>query len=213
MVRLLLNGVYADLKMPDPTSGFSIWLQACIVAQPTILRMLSSSGCDTSETYEASRSHTNEEDYVSGWNCLFFVVLHASQPESSDGFESLQFLFSTGANPFLRDADGKTIFDYVNEDTYYEFAHYRRDLWHSALDRAHIDVGHHTKQISVLPVFSERYTPIHHRALHNLESWNKSDVESQVNALLEQVPWTEAEAEVLWISPVTDQDWTWHRRN
>ena len=202
----MLSGVYADLKTPDPTSGLSIWLQACIVAQPAILRMLSSSGCDISETYEPSPSRTNKEGYFPGWNGLFFVVLHASFPESSAEFESLQFLLDAGVSPFLRDAYGKTIFDYVNEDTDYEFAHYQRDLWYSALNRAHVDVGHYTKQISVLPVCSRSYTPIHHCALHNLESWNESNVESQVNTLLGQVPWTEAEAEALPISPVTDQD-------
>jgi hypothetical protein len=197
LVGKLLGGVYTDLRMVDPTSGLSIWLQACEVAQPTVLRMLSNAGCDISEIYEPPSNRTNEEGYVSGWNCLFFVVLYAFNPDSSDEFESLLFLLESGANPFLRDACGDTIFDYVNEYIDDEFAPYQRDLWYSTLDRAHIEFGHRTKHISRLPVYNERYTPIHHRALHNLETWHKDDVESQVIELLEQAPWTEAEAEAL----------------
>jgi hypothetical protein len=159
--------------------------------------MLSSAGCDIGETYERPPDRTDNGGYVSGWNCLFFVVLHASRPYSSAEFESLQFLFGAGADPFLRDADDKTIFDYVNEDADSAFVHYRRELWYSVLDRAHIEVGHRTKQTSVLPVYNDLYTPIHHRALHSLESWHEDDVEFQVLELLEQVPWTEAEAEAL----------------
>jgi hypothetical protein len=174
----LLSGVYADLRMADSTTGLSIWLQACRIAQPTTLRMLSSAGCDIGETYERPPDRTDNGGYVSGWNCLFFVVLHASRPYSSAEFESLQFLFGAGADPFLRDADDKTIFDYVNEDADSAFVHYRRELWYSVLDRAHIEVGHRTKQTSVLPVYNDLYTPIHHRALHSLESWHEDDVEA-----------------------------------
>ena len=71
-----------------------------------------------------SRIAPTKEGYVSGWNCLFFVVLHASQSESSAEFESLRSLLNARADSFLRDADDKTTFDYVNEDTYYRFAHY-----------------------------------------------------------------------------------------
>jgi len=159
--------------------------------------MLSNAGCDISEIYESPSNRTNEEGYVSGWNCLFFVVLYALYPESSDEFESLQFLLGAGADPFLRDADGKTIFDYVDEDTDDELASYQRELWYSALDRAHIEIGHRAKQTSVLPVYYKWYTPIHHRALHNLETWHEDDVEYQIIELLEQAPWTETEVEAL----------------
>jgi hypothetical protein len=64
----MLSGVYADLKLVDPSSGLSIWLQSCQTALPTILRMLSSAGCDTSEIYIPSPNHPNEESYISGWN-------------------------------------------------------------------------------------------------------------------------------------------------
>lgn len=186
MVKILLSGVYIDLKIVDPTSSLSIWLQACIVALPTILRMLSSAGCDIGETYEQLPNRTNEEGYVSGWNCLFFVVLHASHPESSAEFESLRFLLDAGADPFLRDADDKTIFDYVNEDIDYKFAHYQRELWYSALDRAHVEVAHRTKQTSGLLVYNGWYTPFHYHALQGLETWNEGDIESQVSGMLEQ---------------------------
>jgi hypothetical protein len=46
-------------------------------------------------------------------------------------------------------------------------------------------------------VYNEWYTPIHHRALHNLETWHENDIESQVTELLERDPWTEAEVEAL----------------
>jgi hypothetical protein len=184
MIELLLGGVYTDLRMIDPTSGLSTWLQACIVAQPTILRMLLSAGCDIGETHKSLPKRINKEGYISGWNCLFFVVLHASTPESSDEFESLRFLLDAGANPFLRDADDKSIFDYVNEDTDYKFARYQRDLWYSTLHWCHVEVGHYTKQTSELEVYSEWYTPIHYRALHSLETWNKSDLEFQVSGVV-----------------------------
>ena len=105
--------------------------------------MLSNAGCDIGETYKQDPDRNNREGYVSGWNCLFFVVLHASNPDASAELESLLFLLDAGADPFLQDADGKTIFDYVDDpqDTYYQFAGYQRELWHSALDRAHVEVG------------------------------------------------------------------------
>jgi hypothetical protein len=116
----MLSGVYADLEAANEVSGLSIWLQACIPALPGALRGLLAAGCSVAETYVDGPAYANEEGYRSGWSCLFFVVLHASRPESSAESESLRTLLSAGADPFLRDAEGYTVFDYVdgNADVY-----------------------------------------------------------------------------------------------
>jgi hypothetical protein len=96
----MLSGVYADLEAANEVSGLSIWLQACIPALPGALRGLLAAGCSVAETYVDGPAYANEEGYRSGWSCLFFVVLHASRPESSAESESLRTLLSAGADPF-----------------------------------------------------------------------------------------------------------------
>jgi hypothetical protein len=140
----LLGGTYADLKTADPVSELSIWLRACIIASPDLLRMLLTSGCSVAETYVEAPASTNVEGYKSGWNCLFFLVLHASRPRTSTEFEGLQVLLGAGADPSLRDAEGYTISDYVDDDKGSKFASYRRELWYTALRRAHIQLDHLT---------------------------------------------------------------------
>ena len=195
----MLDGTYADLKIIDGKSGLSIWLHACIIAIPDLLQKMLAAGCDVAETSEDSYGlRRRTEGYVHGWNCLFFLVLHASCPESSGEFESLQLLLSAGADPCLRDGDGCTIFDYVDADTDYKLAEYQRELWYSALARAHIGVDprKETRRTSALPVYNGWFEPVHHRALRYLRSWDESNVESQVNQVLEQIPWTDAEVKV-----------------
>ena len=153
----MLVGIYADLKAIDRKHGVSIWLHACIIAKPHMLRKLLAAGCDIAETYQDTFGlRIRAEGYIHGWNCLFFLVLHASCPESSDEFESLQLLLSSGADPFLRDGDGRTIFDYINTDTDYEYAEYQRELWYSALGRVHICIDHHkeTRKTRAMPVYN-----------------------------------------------------------
>jgi hypothetical protein len=196
----LLGGTYADLKTADPVSELSIWLRACIIASPDLLRMLLTSGCSVAETYVEAPASTNVEGYKSGWNCLFFLVLHASRPRTSTEFEGLQVLLGAGADPSLRDAEGYTISDYVDDDKGSKFASYRRELWYTALRRAHIHLDHLMdpgREQSVPPVYSWRYTPVHCRALRYLESWSKDNIRKQVDKLLVEVPWSEEEAEAL----------------
>jgi flagellar motor switch protein FliG len=47
------------------------------------------------------------------------------------------------------------------------------------------------------PLYSFKFTPIHHRALRYLEAWEENDIQSQVDKLLEEVPWSKDEAEAL----------------
>jgi hypothetical protein len=47
------------------------------------------------------------------------------------------------------------------------------------------------------PVYSDRFTPTHCRALRHLESWEENDIQGQVDKLLMDVPWSEEEAEAL----------------
>lgn len=193
----MLNGVYADLKTIDPSTGLSIWLQACIVARPAILNMMSSAGCDTHETYTPSQSYANKEGYISGWNCLIFVVLHASLPECSEELEALQFLIRAGADPHLRDAAGCTIFDYVDYDVDVKLGSYRRELWYSALKREHVRVDRPTITRQVAPVYTGKYTPLHCRALCHLGSWERNTVDTQVARVLNDFPWSQEEEEVI----------------
>lgn len=197
LVELMLSGVYADLQIADPSSGLSIWLHACIVAQPEILRMLASAGCDISETYVAPSNRANEEGYISGWSCLFFVVLHASWPASSAELEALQFLIKAGADPFLRDVEGHTIFDYVEDEKDPKYGSYRRELWYSALEREHVHVDRPAGMRQETPAYAWRYTPLHHRALCRLESWERDSIETQVARVLEDFPWTQEEEETI----------------
>jgi hypothetical protein len=122
-------------------SGLNIWLHACVLANPVVLRRLLAAGCSVAETYVEDPACADEEGYRSGWSCIFFVVLHASRPESSLESESLRTLLSAGADPFLRNAEGYTIFDYVDDDVN-PLAGYRRELWYNALRRAQIHTDH-----------------------------------------------------------------------
>lgn len=195
----MIGGVYADLKTINPRNGLSIWLHACLIAKPDVLGKLLAAGCDVAQIHVQQSDRANDERSVSGWSCLFFVVLHASRPETSDELQSLQILLSAGADPFQRDAEGYSIFDYVNEESHYIFAHYQRELWYRALQRAQINFDHlmEIDRCPVPPVYNGSYTPIHYRALRHLDSWTEWDVESQVNQLLKTFPWTELEAEWL----------------
>jgi hypothetical protein len=204
----MLGGVFADLKATDEASGLSIWLYACMVAIPDILQRLLAAGCSVAETYVEDPARAVDEFYrsgwridercTSGWSCLFFVVLHAQRPECSAESESLRILLGAGADPFLRDAKGFTIFDYVNDDVSFEFTGYRRELWYNALTRAHIHIDHLVKpgqKISMSPVYSDSFTPTHCRALRHLESWEENDFQSQVDKLLGDISWSEEETE------------------
>lgn len=196
----MLGGIYADLGTADPSSGLSVWLTTCIIALPDVLRKMLLSGCDIAETYVQPCDRTNKEGYKSGWNCLFFLVLHASRPESSAEFQGLQILLGAGADPFLSDADGYTIFDYVGDDKSSRHGQYQRDLWYSALQRAGIRFDRIMKPDQtgqVLPVYDRSYTPIHGRALRYLDSWTKDDIKSQVHEVSSKIPWSEDEAEAL----------------
>lgn len=190
----MLNGVYADLKTTDPSSGLSIWLQACIVAKLSIIRMLTSAGCDIHETYIPSPNHVNKQGYMSGWNCLFFVVLHASWPGSSTEFEVLRFLIRAGVDPHQQDAAGNTISDYVDDDVDSKLGTYRRELWYSAMKREHIHVDPPSGQWETARVYTWKYRPLHYRALCHLEAWERSTVEDKVARVLEDFPWSQEEA-------------------
>jgi hypothetical protein len=192
--HLMLGGVYAGLEVAGEVWGLSIWLYACTVASPDTLRKLLATGCSVAETC------------ISGWNCLFFLVLRASRPEHSIESESLRMLLSAGADPFLRDVSGHTIFDYLDDDDNVfnpKFAHYigyHRELWYNALTQAHIAFKHLVRpgqEKPISPVYSPRFTPVHHRALRHLESWEMNDIQSQVDKLLVDIPWSEEEAEAL----------------
>jgi hypothetical protein len=206
----MLGGAFADLKAADEASGLSIWLYACINAIPDILQRLLAAGCSVAETDVEDPARAVDEcyrpnwivnkRYTSGWSCLFFVVLHAQRPECSAESESLRILLGAGADPFLRDAKGFTIFDYVNGNVSSEFTGYRRELWYNALTRAHIHIDHLVKpgqKISMSPVYSYSFTPTLCRALRHLESWERNDFQSQVDKLLVDIPWSEEEEEAL----------------
>jgi hypothetical protein len=76
--------------------------------------------------------------------CLFFAVLHASWPDTSGELETLQFLIKDGADLFLRDTEGYTIFDYVDEEEDKMYGSYPRDLWYSALhERMEMSTAEH----------------------------------------------------------------------
>jgi hypothetical protein len=201
---LMLGGTYVDRKTADDLTlnGLSIWLTACMIAHPDVLRRLLAAGCSVAETFRAdpATDYTDELHRINGWSCLFFVVLYASHPESSIESERLHTLLGVGADPFLRDAEGFTIFDRVNDNVSSEFAGYRRELWYNALTRAHIHIDHFVKpgrKISMSPVYSDSFTPTHCRALRHLESWEENDFQSQVDKLLADIPWSEEEAEAL----------------
>jgi hypothetical protein len=112
--HLMLDGAYIDLNATNELSGPSIWLHACIMPFPDIIRRLLAAGCSVADTYVEDPACANEEGYRYGWSCLFFAVLHASRPEYSLESESLRTLLGAGADPFLRDAKGLTIFDHVD---------------------------------------------------------------------------------------------------
>lgn len=194
MVGLMLNGVYADLKTTDPSSGLSIWLQACIVAKLSIIETLTSAGCDIHETYIPSADHANKQGYMSGWNCLFFVALHASWPQSSDELEVLRFLIGAGVDPHQRYAAGNTISDYVDDDVDNKLGTYRRELWYSALERECIRVDRPTGKWQATRVYTGKYRPLHYRALCHLEAWERDSVETHVFRVLEEFPWSREEA-------------------
>jgi hypothetical protein len=197
MVRLMLNGVYADLKTTDPSSGLSIWLQACIVARLSIIETMTRAGCDIHETYTPSPDQANKQGYVSGWNCLFFVVLHASWPRSSAELEVLRFLIRAGVDPHQQDAAGNTISDYVDDDVDSKLGTYRRELWYSALEREHVHVDRSAGQWPWTPVYTWKYRPLHYRALCHLETWERDSVGTQVARVREDFPWSREEAEAM----------------
>jgi hypothetical protein len=111
----MLGGIYADLKVAAKVNGLSIWLHACMIALPDVLQKLLDAGCSVAETYVEDSARAYGECYTSGWNCLFFLVLHAYRPEFSEESESLYTLLSAGADPFLRDAKGYTVSEYVDD--------------------------------------------------------------------------------------------------
>lgn len=52
---LLLEGVFDDLRSMSLRSGTSLWLGACHVANPELLRKLLSVGCDAAEVHNYDR--------------------------------------------------------------------------------------------------------------------------------------------------------------
>ena len=165
--------------------------------QPTILKMLSSAGCDMHETYTPPQNYDNREGYISGWNCLIFVVLHASVPQSSKELEALQLLIRAGVDPHRRDAAGCTIFDYVDDDVDEKLGSYRRELWYSVLKREHVRVDRPATTQQVAPVYIRKYTPIQCRALCHLRSWKRNTIGAQVAHVLKKFPWSQEEEEAI----------------
>jgi hypothetical protein len=203
MIKLMLGGVYAEEMVEQmlkavyitTTTPSRAWLHGCMFAQPSILRILSSAGCDITKTYVRYQNRACKEGYVSDWNCLFFLARCASWPQSSAEFEALQLLLNAGANIFLRDAKNRTIFGHVDDEMDPELGSYRRDLWYSALQRAHIRVDRPASTLQKAPIYGQRYTPTHYRAICHLESWEKDDIETQVARLPESFPWSQGQKE------------------
>lgn len=194
---MLLNGVYADLKTVDPLNGLSIWLHACKYARPTILQMLLSAGCDIAETYVYSPNYVDAGDHLSGWSCLYFLVFNACSPRSSRDMEALQLLLDAGADPDSRNK-GCTIFDCVDYMRCTEsLGSYRRDLWYSALQRAHINIDRPADTRRKPPVYGWGYTPFHYRALCHLDSWEMENIEARVAPLLDDFPWSQEERQAI----------------
>ena len=186
MVEQMLKAVYLT-----PVAPSRAWLHGCLSAQPSVLRILSSAGYDITKTYVGYQNRACKEGYVSDWNCLFFLAQSASWPQSSAEFEALQLLLNAGANIYLRDAQNNTIFDHVDDETDPELGSYRRDLWYSALQRAHVRIDRPASNLQKAPVYGQRYTSMHYRALCRLESWEKDDIETQVARLPESFSWSQ----------------------
>lgn len=200
-IEILLDQgrVYLDTKSARG-HGMSTWLQACQFSSTlenpaTTLKHLLDVGFDLLET---------DSD---GWNCLFFCVLEAENPDSSKELEALLFLLHRFPDICARDKAGKTIFDHLDQvfDKYRDSSRdYQRNLWYCGLDRMISIHGHealsrcrhwnrnpHFGGSSTRTVF---YTPVHSHALRYLDHWNNDhDCWSQVKTVLKEHPWSEHE--------------------
>lgn len=142
-----------------------------------------------------------------GWNCLFFCVLEAQNPNSSKELEALLFLLHRFADICARDRLGKTIFDHLDEsiDDHREgILQYRRDLWYRGIER--MNLLHGCNALSRCrhwdPHFGELFTPLHSHALRYLDHWDYLDYWPQVKAVLKKHPWSEHEKKemIRWFS-------------
>ena len=160
---------------------------SCLLNSDTFQRLIDT-GADTAEV-----------DGL-GWNCLFHCVAHASFPQSAKEFKALRSLLAVFDDIYATDIWGFDIFSYVNEENrwidsqYQDFGSYRQDLWYCALKRSGLDVRFDIAPCVRIARYTPYYTPKHYLALCLLDSWNRDDLDGQVDHLLPKCPTTEEEA-------------------
>jgi hypothetical protein len=196
MFERIIHGSF--MALDTATSGPSIWLTAFQWCSPSpeLVQSLLDAGCDINETTIDFR---NAPD---GRNCLFLQVLRAKETGTSLEFATLRFLIRQHANVFAKDANGLTVFDYVNKGGGLH-SQYRRDLWYCVLRREGIETGQAIKARPRGVVgYRESYTPEHYGALCYLDTWTKSDLSEQVHDTLKSCPWTQEDALEVTLVPV-----------